>query len=102
MGNYYGLELLGTQSAIPPIPGIRLVRSLGSMASELPVQRVEVSFVGYPPAEKIERALGVSEVEVDGPIVRCVVYGSFQPFLEALRGHEVISLKSTQESENAW
>jgi hypothetical protein len=35
-------------------------------------------------------------------ILRCVICGSFQPFLEALRGHEVISLKSIQESENAW
>jgi hypothetical protein len=87
---------------IPPISRIRLVRSLANMASELPMQRVEVSFVGFPPAEKIERALGVSEVQVDGTILRCVIYGSFQPFLEALRGYEVISLKSTQESKNAW
>ena len=72
------------------------------MARELPIQRVEVSFVGSPPVKTIRRALGVTDVEVDGAILRCVVYGSFQPFLEALRGHEVISLKSTQESENAW
>jgi hypothetical protein len=55
---------------------------------------VEVSFVGTPPGRQIERASGVSEVEIDGPILRCLVLGSFQPFLEALRGHEVISLKS--------
>jgi len=55
---------------------------------------VEVSFIGVPPAERIERASGVSEVQIDGPIVRCLVSGSFQPFLEALRGHEVVSLKS--------
>lgn len=52
---------------------------------------------------QIEGASGVSEVEIDGPILRCLVCGSFQPFLEALRGHEVISLKaasthSTSES----
>jgi hypothetical protein len=64
------------------------------MTEELPIQRVEVSFVGAPPAQQIGRASGVSEVEVDGPILRCLVFGSFQPFLEALRGHEVISLKS--------
>jgi hypothetical protein len=58
-------------------------------------QRVEVSFVGTPPARQIERASGVSAVDVDGPIVRCLVTGSFQPFLEALRGHEVITLQST-------
>ena len=65
------------------------------MSEELPVQRVEVSFVGAPPVHQMERASGVSEVETDGSIVRCLVSGSFQPFLEALRGHEVISLKST-------
>jgi hypothetical protein len=104
MGNYYGLSYgpLGTQPVIPPISGISLLRSLANMASELPMQRVEVSFVGFPPAEKIEQALGVSEVQVDGTILRCVIYGSFQPFLEALRGHEVISLKSIQEGENGW
>jgi hypothetical protein len=65
------------------------------MDEEPPIQRVEVNFVGAPPAEQIERASGVSEVEIDGSILRCVVCGSFQPFLEALRGHEVIGLKST-------
>jgi hypothetical protein len=65
------------------------------MTSELPIQRVEVSFVGPPPAHQIKRASGVSEVETDGATLRCLVYGSFQPFLEALRGHEVLSLSST-------
>jgi hypothetical protein len=64
------------------------------MAEKLPTQRVEVTFVGAPPARQVERAVGVSEVQVEGRILRCTVFGSFQPFLEALRGHEVISLKS--------
>jgi len=64
------------------------------MAEELQVQRVEVTFVGAPPTHRVERAVGVSEVEVDGRVLRCTVYGSFQPFLEALRGHEVLSLRS--------
>jgi len=64
------------------------------MADELAVQRIEVRFVGAPPARQIARASGVSEVEVDGQVLRCTVYGSFQPFLEAMRGHEVISLRS--------
>jgi hypothetical protein len=51
--------------------------------------------VGTPPLRQIERASGVSEVDIDGPTVRCLVTGSFQPFLEALRGHEVITLQST-------
>jgi hypothetical protein len=65
------------------------------MTQELAIQHVEVTFVGAPPAQQLERAVGVSEVEIDGSVVRCVVAGSFQPFLEALRGHEVISLTST-------
>jgi hypothetical protein len=69
------------------------------MTMEIPVQRVEVSFVGAPPAQRIERASGVSEVEVNGHIVRCSVSGSFQPFLEALHGHEVISFESRSTPE---
>ncbi len=64
------------------------------MAQELSVQRIEVTFIGNPPVREVERASGVSEVEVEGPVLRCTVCGSFQPFLEAMRGHEVISLKS--------
>ena len=64
------------------------------MADELPIQRVDVTFVGAPPVQQIERASGVSEVRVDGSAVRCLVAGSFQPFLEALRGHEVLVLRS--------
>jgi hypothetical protein len=64
------------------------------MTEELPLQRVEVSFVGAPPVQQIERAPGVSGVEIDGLVLRCMVHGSFQPFLEALRGHEVIRLQS--------
>lgn len=74
---------------------LRDAHRLRSVGAKLPIQQVEVSFVGIPPAKQIERASGVSEVQVDGAIVRCLVCGSFQPFLEALRGHEVISLRST-------
>ena len=68
------------------------------MTEQLPNQRVEVHFVGLPPARQIARASGVSDVEVDGHRVRCSVSGSFQPFLEALRGYEVIGLTSTPAS----
>jgi hypothetical protein len=51
--------------------------------------------VASPPARQVEAASGVSEVRVEGAILRCLVCGSFQPFLEALRGHEVISFTST-------
>ena len=95
---------IGVFSVIPPISALHVVRSLIRMTEEPPVQRVEVSFVGTPPFLQVERASGVSEVEVNGAILRCLVCGSFQPFLEALRGHEVISLKSTStrgEGEHA-
>jgi len=64
------------------------------MADELQMQRVEVTFVGPPPVRQVERASGVSDVEVDGNVLRCTVAGSFQPFLEALHGHEVMGLRS--------
>ena len=69
------------------------------MAEEVAVQRVEVVFVGSPPARRLQRASGVGDVEVDGRVLRCTVHGSFQPFLEALRGHEVLSLKSVNSGE---
>ena len=68
------------------------------MSDELPIRRVEVTFVGTAPARQVERASGVSEVESDGSVLRCLIRGSFQPFLEALRGHEVITLQSAPAS----
>jgi hypothetical protein len=65
------------------------------MTEHPPAQRVEVTFVGPAPAEHVARASGVSDVEVDGATLRCMVRGSFQPFLEALRGYEVTSIEST-------
>ncbi|WP_422769814.1 hypothetical protein ACN28C_24200 [Plantactinospora sp. WMMC1484] len=65
------------------------------MAAQLPVHRVEISFVGAPPVVRIERASGVSAVEREGQSVRCLVAGSFQPFIEAIRGHEVLTLRAT-------
>jgi hypothetical protein len=67
-----------------------------SVAEELPVRRVEVRVTGGAPAQRIARASGVSQVEAYGSILRCIVRGSFQPFLEALRGHEVVDLDSTE------
>ena len=69
------------------------------MTRELPTQRVEVRFVGAPPTGQVERASGVSDVEVDGRTLRCLVCGSFQPFLEALRGHEVVNLITSPATE---
>ena len=73
------------------------------MVQNAATQRVEVTFIGTPPTRQIARASGVSDVQVDGHLVRCLVYGSFQPFLEALRGYEVISLTAipTRDGESA-
>ncbi|MGA7987384.1 MAG: hypothetical protein WCB51_03180 [Candidatus Dormiibacterota bacterium] len=65
------------------------------MNEEAQTRRVEITFVGRPPARQIALASGVSEVEVDGFRVRCLVIGSVQPFLEALHGYEVIGLTSS-------
>ena len=68
---------------------------LAAMSEVLALQWVEVRFVGSaPPYDRLERASGVSNVEIDGLLLRCQVHGSFQPFLEALRGYEVVSLNS--------
>jgi len=67
------------------------------MPEQPQVRRVEVSFVGAAPARQVERASGVSEVETHGSVLRCLVCGSFQPFLEALRGHEVVGFSATPE-----
>jgi hypothetical protein len=64
------------------------------MFEDVAPQRVEVTFAGTPPTRQIERASGVSDVEVDGRTVRCLVRGSFQPFLEAVRGYEVLRLSA--------
>jgi hypothetical protein len=61
-----------------------------NVPEQLPIRRVEVSFVGAAPVRQVERASGVSDVEIDGSILRCLVCGSFQPFLEALHGYEVV------------
>jgi hypothetical protein len=65
------------------------------MTKALAFQRVEVTFVGPTPVRQIAQAIGVTEVEVDGHRVSCLVCGSFQPFLEALHGYEVICMSST-------
>ena len=64
-----------------------------------PIRRVEVSFVGAAPAQRVQCAAGVSHVQTDGSLMRCLVSGSFQPFLEALRGYEVVSFTSTSVAD---
>jgi hypothetical protein len=72
----------------------RLLAQSEGMTPQRSSQRVEVTFVGTPPARQVARASGVSEVKVDGRQLSCLVSGSFQPFLEALRGSEVLNITS--------
>jgi len=65
------------------------------MSAQHPTHRVQATCLGTPPARQIQLASGVSEVVIEGQVVRCLVAGSFQPFLEALRGCEVLTLQAT-------
>ena len=69
------------------------------MSYELPGCRVEMTFVGRPPTRQIDGASGVTDVQVDGSLLRCLVWGSFQPLLEALRGYEVLNITSIPTSK---
>ncbi len=91
---------LRSESSILTMSAARRRCQTARMTEELRSQRVEVTFVGTPPARQVARASGVTEVEVDGCRLRCLVCGSFQPFLEALRGYEVISLRSREEADS--
>lgn len=83
------VSVIRTSPAAQPRPTVKVV------SEGAPSRRVEVTFVGRPPTWRVERASGVSDVEVVGRVLRCIVSGSFQPFLESLLGHEVVSLTST-------
>jgi hypothetical protein len=86
--------LSNRESSIQTIPAAGCPLRLKGMTQLLPSQRVEVTFVGSPPARQMERASGVTEVKVEGRRLSCLVSGSFQPFLEALRASEVINITS--------
>jgi hypothetical protein len=87
------------QSVILTIRSVGCRHRLTTMTDERANHQVEVQFVGPPPARQIARASGVSDVEVHGSRLRCAVCGSFQPFLEALHGYEVIGLTSMPISD---
>jgi hypothetical protein len=64
------------------------------MSKHTLAHRVEVVFSGHAPMRQLARAAGVTDVEGQAGVVRCRVHGSFQPFLEALLGYEVLCLES--------
>jgi len=55
---------------------------------------VEISLVGVPPAQRTERASATPRSQWMVQSCAGLVSGNFQPFLEAVPGYEVMSLKS--------
>ncbi len=72
-----------------------------AMSDEHPAWRVQADLTGKPPVDLIQRASGVSDVDVRGQVVCCRIDGSFQPFLEALRACEVVTLQSAPLTKSA-
>lgn len=64
------------------------------------VHRVELELASgvIVPMEKIRAADGVESVTVEDNRVTCIVHGSFQPLLDAVRDVEVTDLVSTEPS----
>ena len=79
----------------------RLVRVAGlEELHGIRLRRVEVEFapsVNIPETE-IRALSGVSDVEVNGTTLTCVVHGSMERFLEVLRGTRVTNLVSHEPS----
>jgi ABC-2 type transport system ATP-binding protein len=77
----------------------RLVR-LARLADlhEIRFHQVEIQFAGTVPVEAITRAAGVDRVEVKDSRLRCIVRGSFEPLMQALRDGHVINFASHEPS----
>jgi ABC-2 type transport system ATP-binding protein len=60
--------------------------------------QVEIEFIGPAPTEAVRAAADVEQVAATGNRLSCMVRGSFQPLLEAITGHEVLSLASHEPS----
>jgi hypothetical protein len=59
------------------------------------ISRIEIHLTRTPPATRLARTAGVSEVNVSGTVLTCLVSGSFQPLLESLQGYEVLLMRSS-------
>jgi ABC-2 type transport system ATP-binding protein len=77
----------------------RLVR-LARLADlhEIRFHQVEIQFAGTVPVEAIKRAAGVDRVEVKDGRLHCIVRGSFEPLMQALRDSHVINFVSHEPS----
>jgi ABC-2 type transport system ATP-binding protein len=77
----------------------RLVR-LARLADlhEIRFHQVEIQFAGTVPVEAVKRAAGVDRVEVKDSRLHCIVRGSFEPLMQALRDSHVINFVSHEPS----
>jgi len=71
---------------------VERVESLGKRAK----RHVEIHFDGPVPAADFEGLPGVTELQVDGAIVRCTVDGMLDPLIKAAARHRVADLISTE------
>jgi ABC-2 type transport system ATP-binding protein len=60
--------------------------------------QVELRFAGPPPVDAVRAAAGVSQVSVTGMRLSCTVRGGFGQLLEAIAGHEVVTMASQEPS----
>jgi ABC-2 type transport system ATP-binding protein len=60
--------------------------------------QVEMQFAGPVPGEAIKSAAGVDRVDVRGSIVHCIVRGSFEPLMNAIRDSHVVNFSSREPS----
>jgi ABC-2 type transport system ATP-binding protein len=60
--------------------------------------QVEIQVTGPPPIDAVRAAAGVTLVAATGNRLSCMVRGSFQPLLEAITAHEVVSMASHEPS----
>ncbi len=65
---------------------------------EMHVRRVEVEFAGGPQPELLKNLPGVENVETNHRRVTFTARGSFEPIVNALAGHHVVSLASHEPS----
>jgi ABC-2 type transport system ATP-binding protein len=62
----------------------------------LRIHHVEVELAGTADVERLKRVPGIEQLKVDGNRIHCNVRGSFEPFLEALQGQQVLNLVSQE------
>jgi ABC-2 type transport system ATP-binding protein len=74
------------------LAAVEKVESLGRRA----IRTVEIHFGDPVRADEFSAIAGVSEVEVEGPVLRCTVNGKLDPLIKAAARHEVIDLLSAE------